>query len=364
MSEENSADNCVVTEAKETVTEGKDMREINVTRRVDTFDPENVIISTIVVETEKGRRNKSKLIEDTLENYSASSGYSIKTEETQEDEKFRRNGYTKTYDKQRVVTTYNESGAVDHAGGFEYTKSSTQTTTEHDEYDRNGRIEEFSSGFEYNGVNDSYRRNETSTFDYDEKRGAQREEKGIGASERYELKRGMRADARRVGGYYKASVQTHKGNRIFGASIDSGGNERYERFNGRVGVEVENENGELSGTRYKLDENGNIVGERTLSERRIKRELKKDREKADDAIRDITNGDVETFDEYMYSVEASEHSGNIRTLGDIFDMTYEQTQAIPEEKAKLQQEYDEKVKAEIPITADTIMMRRLAELQR
>lgn len=360
MSEENSADKYVFTEANETTTKGNKKHEIDVTKSVDTVDPEKVIFSTRVVETEEKGRNKSKLTENTLEKYDVVSGHSVMTEITQEDKKLRRNGDDKTVDKQYVMTTYNESGAVAHAGGYEYTKSSTHTSTVHEEYDRNGRIKELGVSVEHNGVNESYRRDEISTHDYDEKKGEEREEKGIGASERYELKQGMHADAKRAGEHYDANVQTHKGNRTFVASIDSEGNESYERFNGRVGVDVENKDGELSGTRYKLDENGNRVDEKDLSEGRIKRELKRDREKADRAIRDITNGNVDGLEEYMRSVEAADHSGNIQPLGAVFDMTYEQSQTIPEETAELQQKYKEEVNAKRQTTANDIMLQRLA----
>ena len=170
MSEKNGADKYVFTEANETTTKGNKKHDINVIKSVDTVDPEEVIISTRVVETEEKGRNKSKVTENTLEKYDVVSGHSVMTETTQEDEKLRRNGDAKTVDKQRVVTTYNESGAVAHAGGYEYTKSSTHTSTEHEEYDRNGRIKELGISVEHNGVNESYRRDEISTHDYDEKK--------------------------------------------------------------------------------------------------------------------------------------------------------------------------------------------------
>ncbi len=391
MSEENGADKYVVTKANETTTKGNKTHEIDVTKRVDRVDPEKVIIITKVVETEEKGRNESKVTEDTLEKYDVVSGHSVMTETTQENEKLRRNGDTKTVDKQYVKTTYNESGAVAHAGGYEYTKSSTHTSTKHEKYDKNGHIKESSVNVEHNGVNESYRRDEKLTHDYDEK-------KGIGASKldelkqeehtdaksagehydasvqthkgnasidseenkNYELKQEMKADAKRKGEHYEANVQTHKGNRTFVASIDSEGNESYERYNGRVVIDVENKDGELSGSSYKLGEKGKKVDEKDLSEGRIRRELKKDREKADRAIKKITNGDVDGLEEYMYSVEAPEHSGNIQSLGAVFDMTYEQTQTIPEEKAELQQKYDEEVNAKTQMTANDIMLQRLA----
>lgn len=356
MSEDKKEGSSVYTEAKDCVKEGNTAHTIEVKRAVRDVDERKSVESTVITEEIQRKKENTSVFDYTGTRHNVSGGTSTEHVARETTEISRRDGTPKVIIEEKERSLTREDGTMAQSAGYDYEITTFQTSQTEDRYDRNGRLKSSEVHSETVSKDEAFKIDEKAKYKYDYK-GEGDTEYSIGDSERYETKRVMSAYAHFRNGAVELQVKSSGNKREFEGHINSDGSEVYSTTKRGKVVEVRATEDEVMGVKYDLS-----TGEESaLSKRRLKRELKNDRKKADGVIEEVTNGEIEAVDEYMYGIRGAEVTGEVPVASYMFDMTPEQIEnglsASEEDMAKHRAEV-EKAKS---ITAEDIVRQRLAE---
>ncbi len=284
----------------------KNSATINVSRTVDTVEPNASIISTTVRtdEEELSRRGQTTstitTTANTLEKFNSFGGNSKQETNFSHTRKFDRQGRLRSEETTRLQNTVDEAGALDISHGYNAAHGYGNLQSQSREFDAKGRTTSEKDHYERHGTSSS-----VSDIQLNTRRGADLEElssesmKGLKNYTQVEAQKNgqnpataeIKTDRYDKNGKLKKSLWGHicEGTKEFYSKIKQGKNRDKA-------VEVISENGETSGTRM-VTRNDGTVKKTPLSDRAAIRHLKKLRNGVNENLEQLTG--AENMEEYI-----------------------------------------------------------------
>ncbi len=337
----------------------KNSATINVSRAVDTVDPNAPIVSTTVRtdEEELSRRGKTTstvtATANTLEKFSSFGGNSKQETNFSHTREFDRQGRLRSEETTRFQDTANEAGALDISHGYNAAHSYGNLQSQSAEFDAKGRTTSEKGHYEHHGSSSS-----VSDMQQNARRGADLEE--LSSENLKGLKNYTEAEAQKDGrNQAAAEVKTDrydkngKLKKSLWGRIREGASEIYGKFkqgrNKTQAVEVISEKGKTSGTKM-VTRNDGTVKKTTLSDRAAIRHLKKLRNGVNENLERLTG--AENMEEYAGRVTDVDQEKRM-PLGQIFER-HDQNK-VNEARDNLDAENGKKLDQQKQISATDIM---------
>ena len=315
--------------------------QVKVSKTVDKLDERKPIISETVSHKFQGKKQNSSDIKTTIDTYSTIGGHRTQTTEFSHDNTY----YDKDKKKiKKMVEGMSEhttnasdgtlaiSGDKTDAYSFGYDRVKT-TTYNKDETISSIKQHETTTSSSYNSQTDAYT---------EMKKG--------------EVKKSLRAEATSHRMVIRAIE--NKKNKEFFAEVTAKGDERYLKTQKGKQYDISVEDGIASGRKQILDKSGqNIVSEKELSRKQLKKELNAMRKEADETVAKVSN--AKTAEEYLNAIPAQSKVARVG-LSDVFDADMG---ALKKAEPEVMAKHQEQVKEKAGVTAEQILQMKKQQLQ-
>jgi len=315
--------------------------QVKVSKTVDELDERKPIISETVSHNFQGKKQDSSDTKVTIDTYSTIGGHRTQTTEFSHDSAY----YDKNKKKiKKMVEGMNENtvhegdGTLNSVTGkteaYSYGQETVKTTT----FNRNDTVATTHFHSETTG---SYPHKEDSYVEYTDY------EKGA-------IKKEMRAEANSA----RLVVQAVKKKKEFFAEVTAKGKEHYLKTQKGKQYDISVEDGVASGKQQKLDKSGqNIVSEKELSQRQLRKELKAMRKEADETVAKVSN--AKTTGEYLNAIPTPAKVAQVG-LSDVFDADMG---ALKKAEPEVMAQHQKQVKEKAGITAEQVLQMKKQQLQ-
>lgn len=320
---------------------------IDATRSFEEEYNKNLKVKTVVDEELEAEKVKYTRKEEVEEVYNLGSGNSVNTQLEETAVKKRKSGKVKSLIGKFAKEFHSESGAVDRAMGHEYVLEIGNNYIYKDKFDRKGRYKKSELHSTTKSTSGTLRIDEVGKYDYNG------EEIGVGVTDNYEVKKGIRASVEYNANTGKGNVRvsSDNGKEGFSADIVDGVYEVYNSWNGEKGQRIK-----VSGDEISFDSNDG----KEYSRADIKRMLKSARSQTNVLIRKVTKGEIADVSEYLSTLPQYYQEGTTPSLGEYFDRRIDQRR-ISEESDKGRAQHNENVKNAKSITAQDIVNMRVRD---
>lgn len=329
------------TSAEDKVSTKKGEHQVKVSKTVDLVDESKPIISETVSHKFQGKKQETSNTKVTIDTYSDIGGHRTQTTEFGHEDTY--------YDKnKKKIKTMVESTSekTENAGDGALADTVDKTSAYH---------------FGYNRV-------KTTTFNKDETVSSIRshEENRSTSSnsqtdEYTEMKKDEVKKCLRAEGNSARIVVTaieNKKKKDFFAERTAKGEEYYLNTTKSKSVQISVKDGKMSGKSFKLDESGqNVVSEKELSQKQLKKELKSMRKEADQTVAKVSS--AKTADEYLSAIPAPSSVAQVN-LSDIF---HADQKTLKEKMSEVKVKQQPQVQEHASVTAEQILQRKMQEIK-